>query len=116
LIGEVCFDGLVREYIPYDQQSRGFCFSTFLADYTPAQTLPYLSEIAHLDWVCDEMLKASSETASRELSFQFPIFKIWCLCQTNNTGSQDEVVNLNDGSENIRVTRCGFELSLEKIE
>jgi hypothetical protein len=56
LVGEDYFDGLARAYVQAtparhaDLHREGETFPDFIAGFAPARDLPYLSDVARLDW------------------------------------------------------------------
>ncbi len=141
LVGEEFFLATAHAYINCtpsisgDLSTFGASFSEFLMDFPPAQSLPYLPEVAQLEYTCHEVfhekncsyldilalqsiaeenyakIKFKLHSASRLLAFQFPIVDIWQLCQ-----SEEKQVSLDRGGENLLVIRRNLEIMFEKLE
>jgi hypothetical protein len=76
LVGEDYFDQVARHYV-LEQPPRhasldgyGETFARFLASLPSAQGLPYLSDVARLDWAIDRALRRSLTTRAFVLSAQ----------------------------------------------
>lgn len=141
LVGNDFFEVLAREYINrYPSTSGnlhdyGEYFGDFLAEYPPVKNLPYLAEMANLEWVshllqfasdADALQIKSLETippeqfhqlyfilhpASRLMKFQYPILRILDLC----TGEIDEEINMHEGGLNLLVIRPEAEIMLVRL-
>lgn len=109
----------------------------FLNDFKPAENLPYLSDIARLEWACHQVFHAQDSSpfntqalaevapenthqlifelssCSRLLYSPFPIFQIWSVNQANYDG--DQSVDLASGAESVLVARPHLELKLQKL-
>lgn len=115
LVGEDFFIGLANAYIEKtpssspDLNDYGNAFSTFITTFSPADSLPYLSDIARLEWAWHCLLnvkdpdlfdfqKFAAYAAHREqlifllpqqstlLSSPYPIHLIWESNQTDFVG------------------------------
>ncbi len=113
LVGDHFFHFMVDHYIsehaPYyfDLNAYGNHFSTFITSFAPASTLPYLSDVAKLEWAWHIALTAPMyssfdfeklsrhidhgenivfllPTHSTLLSSSYPIHRIWELNQLDN--------------------------------
>lgn len=133
LVGEEFFNQCAHFYIQKnpsqsrDLQTYGGNLAVFLAEYSPAKTLPYLSEVAQFDWATHQVyyaadskpfdinkltqvsekhyqdLKFKLHRASKILSFRYPILQIWQLCQQKKKSS--EIIDLAQGGLNLLVIR-----------
>ncbi|KTD18757.1 Uncharacterized protein conserved in bacteria [Legionella lansingensis] len=142
LVGDNFFIATAHEYIHnYPSESGdlaqfGRMFDHFLAEFSPAQRLIYLPEVAQFDWACHEVfhaafhepfilakleaipeecygqIKFQLHPASRVLFFQFPILRIWQICQDEE--SNDEV-RLEEGGNDILVIRRQLGIEFEKL-
>lgn len=105
----------------------GAGFAGFLATFPPAASLPYLPDVARLEWMMHEALLAPdaeimdlaplTEVAPDEygrIRFQlhpavrlmissYPLFRIWRLCQDN--GENADTVSLSEGGVYLLVSR-----------
>lgn len=140
LVGADFFRYMADRYVRvYPSQSGslqyfGRYLSEFLVDFDPAVTLPYLADVARLEWASHVVLHGpTSEAANLEsipglapveilnlrLEFgstcrlvhsPFPIFSIW---ETNQNGYfGDDAVDLNQGSQTVIVARPKSEVEL----
>lgn len=143
LVGDEFFSGLCHEYIirhpstSGDLHAFGERFADFIHTFTPAKVLPYLSEVAQLEWAyhetfherrCEpfdfnalravpeveyEKLKFSLAPASRLFSFRYPILNIWQLCQQEDDAIA--CVDLAQGGEHLLVIRRFLDVCFEKL-
>ena len=72
----------------------GEVFPDFIAEYEPARSLPYLSDVALFEWVLNI---AAQQTPFEGVSFHspYPIGQIWKTNQPDYTG--DDIVDLDSG-------------------
>ncbi len=76
LVGEEWFDAAASEFIRSSSASTsvlaeyGKEFATFLSNFSPAVELPYLSEIANIDWLWTESCFALDAPTLRSFSLQ----------------------------------------------
>jgi len=141
LVGNDFFNGVAYNYIlSYPSTSGnlhhyGQHFSDFLADFLPAKSLPYLPEIAQLEWGMHQVfheaesepldikklaaipqehysdLKFHLRSASRLYSFHFPVVHIWNICQQEI--ESDGTVDLGEGGVNLLLIRHNLEIEFE---
>ncbi len=77
LVGEGFFRSLSHDYIrqyPPRQAALlyyGDTFPEFIAAYAPAAGLPYLADVARLEWACQEVLQADSDIAADPVALSF---------------------------------------------
>jgi len=112
-------------------------FPAFLADFPPAGSLPYLPDVARLEWAVHEAfhaadaqpfpfdelaridprdyghLRLSLHPACRLMRSQFPVHRIWQVNQPQWTG--DQSVSLDEGAVNVLVSRAGFEIQVNQL-
>jgi len=145
LVGEQFFDAMAARYIP-DAPSRspdladyGESFPQFIREFAPAAELPYLGDVALLEWhwhrafhAADEppldseaLRAAAAEDASRIvfrlpasatlLESRFPIRRIWQINQPDYHGSDQ--LSLDDGGERLIVwRRLANELRIDELD
>ena len=71
LVGRPFFDAAVDHYVAAhpsrsgDLNAYGDRFADFLAAYAPAASLPYLPDVARLEWAIDEAARAADPATSR---------------------------------------------------
>jgi hypothetical protein len=72
LVGEAFFHAAVDHYVEAHPSTSGDLnvfgarFGDFLADYAPAASLPYLPDVARLEWALDECGRAADATGTPE--------------------------------------------------
>jgi len=110
----------------------------FLYEFKPIEGLPYLSDIARLEWAYHQVFHAVDarpfntqtlavippkkipqlhfeiSSSSRLVYSPFPIFEIWRVNQPDYEG--DQSVDLDTGGESVLVTRPGLVVELQKLE
>ena len=117
-----------------DLRNFGRDLPDFLIDVESVKTLPYISDVARLDWACSVVSEAAptvsrdqtnidglapvdiaklrfrARDASRLVRSSFPIFSIWSANQEDYIG--DESVSLDEGPQSVLVVRPNLELEL----
>lgn len=144
LVGEDFFAGAARKYIVAypstsgDIQDYGQRFGEFLESFAPAASLPYLGEVARLEWLWHEcfhgaehaplslerlgdiaeesldMLSFTLHPACRLLASRYPIGKIWSVNQPDWQGATDVDIEA-DGAARLLLRRDGFAVSIEPL-
>ncbi|WP_158613627.1 DUF2063 domain-containing protein [Aquitalea sp. FJL05] len=139
IVGEEFMTGLAREYSKrYASHSGnlhryGGSFGDFLQDFPPAQALPYLADVARLEWAVHRSYYAIDQTplvasalsginpeqfgqlrfgvsdSSRALSSPWPVVSIW---QGHQTGQQLNV-DMASGGEQALVSRHAGKVSVQ---
>ena len=143
LVGSAVFTELARQYIrryPYgagDLTAFGDQFSEFLSRGPVARELPYLADVARLEWAmeevfheadhpglsadrlsalpldCCEQLRFLLHPASRLLSSNYPLRRIWEACHA--VDDTENRVHLAEGGEGLLVWRDGLEVTVEAL-
>lgn len=133
LVGEGFFSYAAHEYIVLHPSRTGNLhdfgafFSSFLQEFQPAQALPYLPDIATLEWAwhgvfhaadhpplsLDDLAQVPPERypalrfrmtpASRLVSSDYPILRIWQVNQEDFAGEQ--TVDLDSGGDKLLAVR-----------
>lgn len=124
-----CADDYIRRHpSPAGDLNRyGASFGDFLAGFTPAASLPYLPDVARLEWrvhhvyhaaehaaldiarlaaivpECYETLRFTLHPASTLFASQFPVQRIWQVNQPDCTETPD--VNLDSGDVKLLIER-----------
>lgn len=141
LVGDEFFDALAQQFIKDCLPSSGALihygaeFSGFLADFPPARSLCYLSDVARLEWAWHECLNAADaeplnaaeladidqhemihlrfrlDPGLRLISSPYPVDAIWRA----NMADGPEIVDLDAGSACIMLTREGFEVRMRNL-
>ncbi|MFN0317106.1 MAG: DUF2063 domain-containing protein [Burkholderiales bacterium] len=134
LVGDEFFNAAARVFAKQSSSASGDLndygeeFGAFLAAFPPAQGLPYLADVARLEWAVhrvfhsadaeplalsrfaefseDELprLRFTLNPASRLLESSYPITRIWQAGQAEQAGGESEV-SLEDGGERVLVLR-----------
>jgi hypothetical protein len=144
LVGSGFFAGLAEEYIRrYPSHSgdvgrHGEQFGEFLRRHACARELPYLSDVARLEWNIDESFNEADHAplalerlanvpegqherlrfllapSCRLMSSLFPVHRIWQMCQPDSDG--DGNVDLGQGGADLLVRRHGFHVMVETVQ
>lgn len=132
VVGEDFFRTMARRYVAGDLPRQpvlaeyGAGFPAFIAGYEPAASLPYLADLARLDWALNLAFHspAANHLTAADLSSlppervaelplalapgavvlrsSYPIDRIW---QVSQPGAADETVDLGAGGVNLLVLR-----------
>ncbi len=141
LVGEQFFNATAISYIyrfpslSPDIGDYGADFADFLAHFPPAAQLPYLSDVARLEWYWEQVFKGEDNKSldiqalsavnqgkwndlifslpknSVLLASPYPIHRIWEMNQPNYEGTEE--VSLSEGGVKIFLWRKGYEMRLE---
>jgi hypothetical protein len=144
LVGGPFFDAAVDAFVRAhpstsgDLGDYGDAFGDFLAGYPHAAALPYLPDVARLEWAIDEAKRAADASASaaavlaalgrvagerlpaarlvlapscRLVASAFPILRIWRAHQDDDV----EPVSLDAGAEHVLVRRVGDQVAIATI-
>ena len=144
LVGENFFNRLAQAYIlDFPPQSGclltfGGQFAGFLSDFALTQSLPYLPDMARLEWYCHEAYHEADETGlnvsslagvpatlygdlrfqlhptARFLASGYPVLRIWQSNQSNCTG--DGRINLDEGGCRLLVFRPRLEVEIVQLD
>jgi hypothetical protein len=143
VVGDEFFDGLARAYLRtrpstcgnlYDYGSE---FAAFLAEFAHAQSLPYLPDLARLEWLVHRAygaadakpwnpagLMAVAPESQGEIRFEwaagtavmnsvYPIARIWTIHQPERAG---EFAVDWSVAERVLVTRAGLRITVMALE
>lgn len=144
LVGEAFFAGAAHEYIVAhpsasgDLHDFGHGFGEFIDSFPPAETLPYLGDVACLEWFWHESFHAAERPplslerlgsvanesldslrfvlhpACRLLASRYPVGKIWSVNQPDWLGAKE--VDLEaDGAAHLLIHRDGFAVVIEPL-
>jgi hypothetical protein len=124
-----------------DLNVYGDAFGDFLATYAPAAQLPYLADVARLEWAQDEANRAADATAGpdavlaalaglaperlpnarlalapsyRLVASPHPVLRIWRANQDDRAG--DESVSLDAGPDRLLVRREASGVTIERLD
>lgn len=136
----VLVDHFLRNYPPRygNILQLGRDLPVFLCDFKLTEGLPYLADIARLEWAYHQVFHAQDSTpfdtqsltsiasdkipllrfelspSSRLIYSPHPIFEIWRVNQPGYDG--DQTVDLDSGGDSILLSRPGLQVELQKLE
>lgn len=143
LVGEPFFDALARSYarqVPSrsgDLHDFGEGLAAFLEGFAPARELPYLPDVARLEWAVHRVFHASHaepldasalaavpservsglhltvHPAAQLIESDYPVLAIWRVNQSGWAGEQS--VDLGLGAQRVLVIRRALEVQLEPL-
>lgn len=143
LVGEDFFeyaaDGYIRRHPARSGNLHDFgdAFPGFLGNFEPAATLPYLADVAQLEWYWHEAFHAAEappfpmerlaaiapadyaqlrfalHPSARLLDSPWPVLRIWQANQEGETGESD--VDLAEGGVRLLVHRRDLEVVIEPL-
>jgi hypothetical protein len=141
LVGDRFFEAMGEYFIVRypsvspDLHDYGSEFSEFIKTFPPAASLPYLGDVAHLEWLYTQAFHGSDsiefdlnslialdprEWGRIQFHLQpqaflitsiYPIHRIWEVNQPDYTG--DDYVDLGEGGVNLIVWRKGLEMHID---
>ncbi len=132
-------DGYIRAHPPASGNLHDFGerFAGFLAGFAPAQHLPYLPDVACLEWAWHRAFHAADGSplalaalatvapehygelrfrlhpSAQLLASDYPIRRIWQVNQPDHAG--DATVELADGGVRLLVVRRGLDVTVESL-
>jgi hypothetical protein len=143
LVGAEFFDGLAHAYcrahpsVSGDLNEIGDRLADFLQTFAPAQPLPYLPDVARLEWLAHQAhyaadhapldagtlaaispadyarLALSLHPAVAMLSSAYPLYRIWEVHQDDYRG--EIAVDLGSGAEDVVIYRPQFRAAVGKL-
>lgn len=143
LVGREFFSFMADRYIhTYPSRSGslhnlGYAMARFLRRFQAVSKLPYLADVACLEWAYHEIFHAAPPSsfkpnaleqiaakdfpnlhfvigfASRIVHSKYPIFRIWQVNQEGYVG--DDNVNLDTGPESVLIVRPELEVELWRL-
>ena len=147
LVGAAFFDAAVDAYVEAhpsrcgDLNEYGATFGEFLGAYEPAGSLPYLPDVARLEWAIDEANRAADSSISpddvlrelaavpaerlpalrmrihpscRLIASPFPVLRIWQVNQPDHAG--DLAVDFAATPDRLRIQCEPGGVALERID
>lgn len=143
LVGEAFFSHMAKGYI-YEHPSTsgdltrfGSGFPAFLEGFPPAGDLPYLPDVAYLEWLCHMSYHAADHAplalerlanlpperydnlrfrlhpACHLFASSYPIHRIWQICQPDYAGN--ETVDISLGGANLLVQRRALRVASQPL-
>ncbi|MEE4379750.1 MAG: DNA-binding domain-containing protein [Candidatus Competibacteraceae bacterium] len=143
LVGDEFFSYAAAHYIGQtpstsgDLQEYGDTFPEFLRTFKPAASLPYLPDVASLEWAYEQVFYAAEpdpldtlamsripeerygdlrftlSPASRLLTSAYPVLRIWQVNQDGFAG--DQSVDLDSGGNQLLIIRRHLQVELEPL-
>lgn len=144
LVGDEFFGFVTRRYVASRRSRSGDigemarAFPNFLAELPEAEELPYLADVAHLEWAWLEVFNAAPgpvldirqlaamtpeeharlrfglSQGVRLVASEFPILRIWQMAQDDYRG--DDHVHLAVGGDRLLLTRgADFCIGIERL-
>ncbi len=135
-MGKAC---LRKHFSPSgDLHNLGGEMAEFLQDFAPVKDLPYLPDVARLEWAWHRLFHAADEEdldiarlaeipaeahgalvfclrdGARLLESDYPVHRIWQVNQDDYTG--DGTVDLDEGGVRLLVTRKGYEIEMHVLD
>lgn len=108
LVGEAFFRGMAQGFIGQSLPAQpvlaeyGADFPAFVAGYEPAASLPYLADIARLDWALNVAFHSPVAEGVSLISSHYPLDRIWAAAQPD---APADTVDLGDGGADLLVLR-----------
>ena len=143
LLGDDFFRGTARSYVRahppgmHASIEYGATFADFLKTFPPVEDVPYMPDIAALEWACHESRFAKDDpalsieeaqerlagasdvaptlhlhSAARFVSSPYPILEIW---ETNTRDDQVKPIDLKAGGQDVLVARPQTEALLTQL-
>jgi len=143
LVGDEFFLAMGKAYLRKyfspsgDLHNLGGQMAEFLQDFEPAKSLPYLADVAKLEWIWHRIFHAADEEnldfnelakipveqhgqlqfylrdGARLLASPYPVHRIWQLNQDDC--KDEESVDLDEGGVQLLVTRNGYEIEMHPL-
>jgi len=142
LVGDGFFDFAADRYITQypsrygDLHAYGREFGDFLDRFEPARSLPYLPDVARMEWACHEAYHAADHgpldfsrlaeitsdrhgsiifhlhPSARMIVSKYPVLEIW---RANQDGNEDRRVDLDSGGIRLLVLRPAYEIEFHPL-
>lgn len=143
IVGEEFFAAMVTQYrqqMPSrspDIENYGDSLPVFIRDFAPAACLPYLADVARLEWgwyraslgqdftqFTPDSLSQVEEDKQGDIIFQlppdstlltspYPILRIWEANQENNLN--EETIDLTSGGDQLIIYRRGMDVLVQSL-
>lgn len=141
LVGDAFFETLAAAYRQRDPRASanvhayGAVLAEFLEDFPPVISLPYLSDVARLEWAYHQVFHAGMDgddypvldaaaiaddgvliphPALRWLESPYPVVEIWR--QNRYVQEEPEEIDLARGDERLLIYRTGLDVELVRLE
>lgn len=143
LVGEAFFRGLARAFLRAHPSRAGHLqpfgaeLPSFVAAFPPAAGLPYLGDVAALEWACHEAwheaewpaldparlgalpsadlpaLRLHLQPSARLVASRYPVLRIW---QANQPEARDAAVSLDEGGVRLLVVQHDLEVEFQHLD
>ena len=144
LTGDDFFNAMGKEFMRVspshsaDLANYGENFPEFLTDFKHVADLPYLPDVARLEWAWHRAFHAADETSldteqlagvqendrgqivfelslsASLISSEYPIHHIWQVNQDDHP--ENQTVNLNEGGVDLLVWRKGYDMHIDALD
>lgn len=145
LVGEAFFDAMTTVFIEAypslspDLNQYGEAFPSFLSQFAPVASLPYLPDVARLEWGWQQVFQGTDQpgldmaalaqippTRWGEIIFQlpaayvllasnYPVHQIWQLHQPDAVSERANGVDLAQGGVNLLIWQQGLTMHLDPL-
>ncbi|HKJ09085.1 MAG TPA: DNA-binding domain-containing protein [Gammaproteobacteria bacterium] len=145
LVGEQFFEHTAGQYVLATASRSGNLndfgadFAAFLTHFEPARGLPYLPDVARVEWLIHEALLAADadpmdpatlaelspadygtirfelHPSVRLMESDYPLLRIWELCQTADDGDEQPAINLDEGGARLLVARPRLQVDMTAL-
>ena len=129
IVGAEFFDGMAREYAGAhpsqsgDLHEYGAQFAVYLESYPHSQDLPYLPDVARMEWLAHRAYYAAdppsfdfSRPTEVRLAPACALFEsdwpLACIWQAHQEGGEPEKVDLDAGPDRVLVHRKGWRVEV----
>jgi len=141
LVGDEFFDAMMQRYIQQtpsktaDLNQYGNSLAAFIEDFQPAQSLPYLADVARMEWTWHRAywsadhtplaasdLAAIHETDREHIVLHLPpsaglLASPWPLLRIREVAEEDgEPVSLDEGGVRVMIWREALETRMELLD
>jgi len=143
LLGDEFFEGLARAYVRThpstsgDLNEFGALFADFTAEFPHTQSLPYLADVARMEWCAHRAYYAADHpefdprslarlapedypalrlclhAAVSLIASMHPLYQMWRVHQADYDGDMD--VDFTHGGENVVIFRTAYRVSVAQV-
>ncbi|MGA7802157.1 MAG: DNA-binding domain-containing protein [Gammaproteobacteria bacterium] len=145
LVGEEFFEHMAGRYVRQTPSRSGNLndfgrdFARFLAGFEPVRELPYLPDVARMEWLAHEALLAGdadpmdpatlaglSPTDYGAIRFElhpsvrliespYPLLRIWNLCQPESESDDAQGIDLAEGGAQLLIARPRMQVDITAL-
>lgn len=116
-----------------DLREVGRCLPDFIREFAPLSPLPYIGDVARLEWGCHESMCASARAVPREFSVpaqsmvfmarharliksKYPIAEIWDFALRANTSDSSRLDISNSEANHLLVMRPNLDVEVLQVQ